>query len=140
MLTTQYLDEADQLADRITVLDQGRIAAEGTPAALKSRIPGGHVRLHFARPDQLASAARLLPKATADQDQLALHVASDGTVDALRELLDELHRARIAVEGLSIHTPDLDDVFLAVIGSHVTPSHTAGQSEDGLAPQGAAPR
>ena len=56
LLTTQYLDEADQLADRIAVLDLGRIVAHGTPAELKSRIPGGHVRLHFARPELLRSA------------------------------------------------------------------------------------
>ena len=60
-LTTQYLDEADQLADRIAVLDQGRIVAEGTPAELKRRIPGGHVRLQFADPRPLRSASQLLP-------------------------------------------------------------------------------
>jgi ABC-2 type transport system ATP-binding protein len=119
-LTTQYLDEADQLADRIAVLDQGRIVAEGTPAELKSRMPGGHVRLHFAGPHLLRSAAELLPAAAPSRDQLVLQVPADGTVDSLRRLLDELHEARIAVERLSIHTPDLDDVFLAVTGSHVT--------------------
>jgi ABC-2 type transport system ATP-binding protein len=116
LLTTQYLDEADQLADRIVVLDQGRIVAEGTPAELKGRIPGGHVRLHFADPHELRLAAELLPAAVPDQDQLVLRVGADDTVDSLRELLDELHEARVAVERLSIHTPDLDDVFLAVTG------------------------
>jgi ABC-2 type transport system ATP-binding protein len=120
LLTTQYLDEADQLADLIAVLDQGRIVAEGTPAELKGRIPGGHVRLHFADPHLLRVASEFLPAAEPDEDQLVLQVVADGTVDALRELLDELHRARIDVERLSIHTPDLDDVFLAVTGSHVT--------------------
>jgi ABC-2 type transport system ATP-binding protein len=120
LLTTQYLDEADQLADRIAVLDQGRIVAEGTPAELKSRVPGGHVRLHFNNPDLLRSAAALLPAAVPDPEQLVLQVPADGTVDSVRELLDKLHEVRIAVERLSIHTPDLDDVFLAVTGSHVT--------------------
>jgi ABC-2 type transport system ATP-binding protein len=120
LLTTQNLDEADQLADRIAVLDQGRIVAEGTPAELKSRIPGGHVRLHFADPDSLRSAAGLLPAAAPDQEQLVLQVAAHGSVDSLRQLLDELHESRIDVEGLSIHTPDLDDVFLAVTGAHAT--------------------
>jgi ABC-2 type transport system ATP-binding protein len=101
------------------VLDHGRIVAEGTPAELKGRIPGGHVRLHFADLRQLHSAAELLPAAGADQHQLVLQVPADGTVDSLRELLDELHRARIEVDRLSIHTPDLDDVFFAVTGSHV---------------------
>jgi ABC-2 type transport system ATP-binding protein len=138
LLTTQYLEEADQLADRIAVLDQGRIVAEGTPAQLKSRISGGHVTLHFAGLELLRSAVGLLPAAAPDQDQLALHVPADGTVDSLRELLDELHDARIAVERLSIHTPDLDDVFLAVTGSHVASGHVADWSHEDLTPQGAA--
>ncbi len=132
LLTTQYLDEADQLADRIVVLDQGRIVAEGTPAELKGRIPGGHIQLHFAGPCMLRSAAELLPAAVPDLDQLVLQVPARGTVDSLRELLDELHEARIDVERLSIHTPDLDDVFLAVTGSHLS-----GQAEENLTPQGA---
>ena len=120
LLTTQYLDEADQLADRIAVLDQGRIVAEGTPAELKSRIPGGHVQLHFADARGLHSAAELLPAAGPDQDQLVLQVPADGTVDSLRDLLNELHEARIPVDRLSIHTPDLDDVFFGVTGGHVS--------------------
>jgi ABC-2 type transport system ATP-binding protein len=135
LLTTQYLDEADQLADRIAVLDHGRIVAEGTPAELKSRIPGGHVRLHFAGADLLRSAAGLLPVAAPDQDQLVLQVPADGTVDSLRQLLDELHEARIDVERLSIHTPDLDDVFLAVTGSPVI-----GRPDEEPPRQGAPPR
>jgi ABC-2 type transport system ATP-binding protein len=110
------------------VLDRGRIVAEGTPTELKSRIPGGHVRLHFTGPDLLRSAAGLFPAAAPDQDRLVLQVPADGTVDSLRELVDELHEARIVVERLSIHTPDLDDVFLAVTGSHV------GRSDGDLTP------
>ena len=140
LLTTQYLDEADQLADRIAVLDQGRIVAEGTPAELKSRIPGGHVRLHFADPHLLHSASELLPAAAPNQDQLVLQVPADGTVDSLRGLLDELHEARISVERVTIHTPDLDDVFFAVTGSHVTGSHVTDQPDEDPAPQGAAQR
>jgi ABC-2 type transport system ATP-binding protein len=132
LLTTQYLDEADQLADRIAVLDQGRIVAEGTPAELKSRIPGGHVRLHFADAHLLHSASELLPAAAPDQDELVLQVPADGTVDSLRGLLDELHEARIPVERLSIHTPDLDDVFFAVTGSHVTAQLNADPAPQGV--------
>jgi ABC-2 type transport system ATP-binding protein len=135
LLTTQYLDEADQLADRIAVLDQGQIVAEGTPDELKSRIPGGHVRLHFAGPDSLRSAAELFPGSAPDPDQLVLRVPADGTVDSLRELLDELYQARIGVERLSIHTPDLDDVFFAVTGAHV-----AGRTEQNPTPEGVAAR
>src|SRR5579875_2174953 len=118
LLTTQHLDEADQLADRISVLDGGRIVAEGTPDELKRRVPGGHVRLQFSDARLLRSARALLSAAGSDEDQLVLRVPADGTVDSLRELLDELHAAHIAVERLSIHTADLDDVFLAVTGSH----------------------
>jgi len=119
LLTTQNLDEADKLAERVAVLDQGRVVAEGTPTELKGRIPGGHVRLHFADPRQLRSAVELLPAACPDQDQLVLQVPADGTVEPLRELLDELHRNGVKVARLSVHTPDLDDVFFAVTGSHV---------------------
>jgi ABC-2 type transport system ATP-binding protein len=131
LLTTQNLDEADQLADRIAVLDQGRIVAEGTPGELKSRIPGGHVRLHFAGPDQLRSATGLLPAAAPDEDQLVLQVPAAATADALRALLDDLHEAGVPVERLSIHTPDLDDVFLAVTGSHVTGPHDGDTARQG---------
>ena len=117
LLTTQYLDEADQLADRIAVLDQGRIVAEGTPEELKGRIPGGHVRLHFADPRSLREASILFPAAAITEDQLVLQVPANGTVDSLRELLNELYAANIDVARLSVHTADLDDVFLAVTGS-----------------------
>jgi ABC-2 type transport system ATP-binding protein len=137
LLTTQYLDEADQLADRIAVLDQGRIVAEGTPAELKGRLPGGHVRLHFADVRQLHSAAALLRTAAPDLDELVLQVPAENTADSLRELLDELHEAHIAVERLSIHTPDLDDVFFAVTGSHVTDDGDAALRDDDRQPEGA---
>ncbi len=140
LLTTQNLDEADQLADRIAVLDQGRIVAQGTPDELKGRIPGGHVRLHFAGPDQLRSAADLLPSSAADDDHFVLQVPADGTVEALRELLNELYRGGVAAERVSIHTPDLDDVFLAVTGSHVAARLAADGSDGATTPEGAAPR
>jgi ABC-2 type transport system ATP-binding protein len=115
-LTTQYLDEADQLADRIAVLDQGRLVAEGTAAELKRRIPGGHIRLHFAGPTELESAARALAWSSRDDAAFTLQVPSDGGVQSLRTLLDRLDDESITVNELSIHTPDLDDVFLALTG------------------------
>jgi ABC-2 type transport system ATP-binding protein len=119
-LTTQYLDEADHLADQIAVLDRGRIVAEGGADELKRRIPGGHVELRFAAPDALHAAAGLLDSAAADDDKLLLQVPSDGGVASLRRLLEQLDDARIEVEHLSIHTPDLDDVFFAVTGHPAT--------------------
>jgi ABC-2 type transport system ATP-binding protein len=115
-LTTQYLEEADELADRIALLDHGRLVAEGTPDELKRRIPGGHIRLQFAYPDGLESAARNLGDAVRDDEALTLQVPSDGSVTSLRALLDRLDDASVEVGGLSIHTPDLDDVFLTLTG------------------------
>jgi len=123
-LMTQYLDEADELADRIAVLDHGRIVAEGTPDDLKRRIPGGHVRLEFAAPQALRAAVDLLDGSSGDDEKLVLQVPSDGTVSSLRRLLDQLDEASIEVEHLSIHTPNLDDVFFAVTG-HPTSEATA---------------
>jgi ABC-2 type transport system ATP-binding protein len=115
-LTTQYLDEADHLADRIAVLDHGRIVAEGTPDELKRRIPGGHVRLQFGSPQALEAAADLLGASSRDDDKLVIQVPGDGGVRSLRRLLDQLDDADVEVEQLAIHTPDLDDVFFAVTG------------------------
>jgi ABC-2 type transport system ATP-binding protein len=119
-LTTQYLDEADQLADRIAVLDHGRIVAEGTPAELKRRIPGGHVELRFADPGALRRAAALLDTTPPQNEHLTLQVPGDTTVASLRGLLAQLEHASVEVEDLSIHTPDLDDVFFAVTGHPTT--------------------
>jgi len=119
-LTTQYLDEADELADMVAVLDHGRIVAQGMPAALKRRIAGGHAELQFAEPIALRAAADVLPNATPDNDQLTLQVPGDGSVASLRHVLDKLHDARIDVASLSLHTPDLDDVFFAVTGRPTT--------------------
>ena len=115
-LTTQYLEEADQLADRIAVLDQGGLVAEGSPGELKRLVPGGHIRLQFADADRLASAASVLGEASRDDNALTLQVPSDGGVRSLRAVLDRLDDASIEVGSLSIHTPDLDDVFLALTG------------------------
>src|ERR1700722_10991325 len=116
-LTTQYLDEADRLADRIAVLDQGQLVAQGTPAELKRQIPGGYVRLVVAGDLELDIAMRLLPGATRDdQDAPILRVPSDGGAKSVRDLLNELDAHSIEVEEFSVHTPDLDDVFLALTG------------------------
>jgi ABC-2 type transport system ATP-binding protein len=115
-LTTQYLEEADELADRIALLDHGRLVAEGTPDELKRRIPGGHIRLRLVDPGGLEAAASLLEGAVRDDEALTLRVPSDGGVRSLRAVLDRLDRAAVEVSELSIHTPDLDDVFLTLTG------------------------
>jgi ABC-2 type transport system ATP-binding protein len=115
-LTTQYLDEADELADRIAVLHHGRIVAQGSADELKQRIPGGHVQLEFADADALELASGLLSDAVAEDGRLVLRVPNDGSVSALRGLLAQLDERQIEVDRLSMHTPDLDDVFFAVTG------------------------
>ena len=113
-LTTQYLDEADHLADRIAVLDRGTLVAEGTAEELKRLVPGGHIRLRFADPSALDAAARALGEDGRDDDELTLQLPSDGGVESLRSLIDRLDAESIEVAELSVHTPDLDDVFLAL--------------------------
>ncbi|WP_426511725.1 ABC transporter ATP-binding protein [Dactylosporangium sp. McL0621] len=114
LLTTQYLEEADQLAGRIAVLDGGRIVAEGTPDELKRLVPGGHVTLRFAGADDLAAARAAVGGEVSDPDTFALQVPGDGGTRALRALLDRLDAAGVEPATLQVHTPDLDDVFLAL--------------------------
>ncbi len=114
LLTTQYLEEADQLADRIAVLDHGRLVAQGTPEELKRLVPGGHVQLRFNSPEEFTLAGQVLPTALPNAEALTLQVPNDGSVHALRDLLTRIEDASLEVSELTVHTPDLDDVFFAV--------------------------
>jgi ABC-2 type transport system ATP-binding protein len=115
-LTTQYLDEADRLADRVAVLDHGQIVAQGTPDELKRRVPGGHISLHFPDPHASQSAARVLGAETRGAESATLEVPGDGSPASLRALLSRLGAVGIEPDRLSIHDADLDDVFLALTG------------------------
>jgi ABC-2 type transport system ATP-binding protein len=116
LLTTQYLEEADRLATRIALLDGGRIVAQGTPAELKRNVRGGSIRLDFADEAMLERAARAIGDGSRDDQAIALELPSDGGVHSLRALLDRLDDASIDVEGLSVKSADLDDVFLSLTG------------------------
>jgi ABC-2 type transport system ATP-binding protein len=116
MLTTQYLDEADQLADRIAVLDSGRIVAEGTPAELKRRVPGGTISLHLNHLDELEAAVRAFPDGVRDNDALTLSLSAGGDVPAIRAVLDRLERSAVTASHLEVTGPGLDEVFLALTG------------------------
>jgi ABC-2 type transport system ATP-binding protein len=120
LLTTQYLEEADELADQVAVLDHGLLVAHGSPGELKRRVPGGCIRLDFAEESTLTTAARLFDTATRTKDALSLQLATDGSVHAVRVVLDRLERYAVDVEGLSVQPPSLDDVFFALTG-HARP-------------------
>ncbi|MEV5439992.1 ATP-binding cassette domain-containing protein [Streptomyces sp. NPDC052682] len=121
-LTTQYLEEADELADRIAVLHDGRIAAEGSAEELKRLVPGGHVRLRFTDPAAYRTAAAALNEVARDDEALALRIPSGGSQRELRALLDRLASAGIEADELTVHTPDLDDVFFALTGATGRPN------------------
>ncbi|MCK2215503.1 ATP-binding cassette domain-containing protein [Actinomadura sp. ATCC 31491] len=122
-LTTQYLEEADELADRIALLSQGRLVAEGTPEQLKRMVPGGHIVVRFADPDGYRRAAGHLGATSADDAALTLQIPDPGGVRTLRRLLEWLDTHAIDVAELSTHTPDLDDVFLTLTQEHPTQEH-----------------
>ncbi|WP_425437571.1 ATP-binding cassette domain-containing protein [Nocardioides gansuensis] len=124
LLTTQYLEEADQLADRIGVLDGGTLVAEGTPAELKRLVPGGRVEITFTSWEGLSAAMATFPGATADEESLTLSVPHDGELSSLQSLVGRLDDD--AVTGFEVHTPDLDDVFLALTGH---PTHASEHHE-----------
>ncbi|MEV4141318.1 ATP-binding cassette domain-containing protein [Dactylosporangium sp. NPDC049742] len=126
-LTTQYLEEADQLADRIAVLHGGKIVAEGTAGELKRLVPGGHVRLRFTDPVAYQAAGLALRDAARDDESLALQIASDGSQRDLRSILDRLDAADVEADELTVHTPDLDDVFFALTGDARTSAHTTNK-------------
>jgi ABC-2 type transport system ATP-binding protein len=127
-LTTQYLDEADELADHVAVLDNGKIVAVGTPAELKKLVPGGHISLTFENEAALSAADTAFEESAKSDTELTLQVPSDGGVKSLRSVFDTLDRLGIEVESFEIHTPDLDDVFFALTG-HGTEVSTESTKE-----------
>jgi ABC-2 type transport system ATP-binding protein len=116
LLTTQYLDEADELANRIALLDHGKLVAEGTPDELKRRIPGGHIQLQFADARVLDAVANTLGGGVKNEEALTLQIPTDGSIQSLKAILDQLDHTASAVNGIgvTVHTPDLDDVFFAL--------------------------
>jgi ABC-2 type transport system ATP-binding protein len=128
-LTTQYLEEADRLADRVAIIDGGRVVAEGTPAELKQRIAEKRLDLVLADATAFEEATRALAGRTIfdDPGRLVLGLATDGSAAHVRALLDEVDPGGRAVETFSVHSATLDDVFLALTGHTATPEQeTAG--------------
>jgi ABC-2 type transport system ATP-binding protein len=120
LLTTQYLEEADRLADRIAVLDGGRVVADGTAAELKSRVGSETVELVLADEPALdAAAAAIDAPLHVDAGRMSVRVATDGSAESVKHLLELMELHGIPVERLELHRPTLDDVFmeLTCIGS-----------------------
>jgi len=127
-LTTQYLEEADQLADMVAVLDGGKLVAQGTVEQLKSRIPGGHLLLTFASKGALQAAAARFPEGASRNDEdLTLQVPSDNSARSVQEVLGRINVG--TVQHLSLHTPDLDDVFLALTGQQTRQAQPTGKAQ-----------
>ncbi len=118
LLTTQYLEEADQLADRIVVIDGGKVIANGKPAELKAKVGKDRLRVSFADEKVLVSAQNVLGKSavSANENDLTIDVIINDTNKDVRKTLDALANAKISIAGMEIHTPTLDDVFLALTG------------------------
>ncbi len=131
VLTTQYLEEADLLADRVAVLDGGRVAAEGTPAELKQQLAGPRLDVVLAGPQDFSDAARLLGGRACRRDpaSLTIGVPTDGSAAQIRALLDEIDPGGAAVRRFAVHSPTLDDVFLALTGHSAQPAHTQTAKE-----------
>jgi ABC-2 type transport system ATP-binding protein len=127
-LTTQYLEEADRLADRIAVVDDGRVVAEGTPEQLKQKVSEHRLDLTLADPTAFDLAARQLGERAllANPGQLTLSVATDGTAGHVRAVLDELDPTRRAIDRFAVHSATLDDVFLALTGHTTEKKETVG--------------
>jgi len=118
LLTTQYLEEADQLADQIVVIDNGKVIAEGTAKQLKSKVGKDRLELTFANDATLAKAVDALGKDVVDtneKDSTVTVVIKETNVD-IKKTLDTLSRKNISIQSMAVHKPTLDDVFLSLTG------------------------
>lgn len=123
LLTTQHMEEADQLADHIIVIDKGKVIAEGTPDQLKAKVGTDRLEVIIAKESNFEKAKKAIGgKATHfDEKRKAISIPTKGGVKELKQILDRLEKAKIEVESLSLHRPTLDDVFLSLTGKAANP-------------------
>ena len=129
LLTTQYLEEADQLADQIVVIDGGKVIAKGTAAQLKSKVGKDRLELTFKDAETLAAAQEALGKAVADSDEkeYVLSVVINDTNKDVKNVLDKLEGAKVAIGSMAVHKPTLDDVFLSLTGKQTKAEKKEGK-------------
>lgn len=135
LLTTQYLEEADRLAGRISVIDHGRVIAEGTSGELKSMIGGDVLELELSHPFDLPAAAEALSgmccgEATFEEYSSKLRMPVETAVGTITDAVRRLDAANIELVDVAVHRPTLDDVFLSLTGEHVEDEATDGSSQD----------
>ncbi|MGV8142303.1 MAG: ATP-binding cassette domain-containing protein [Candidatus Pacearchaeota archaeon] len=124
LLTTQYMEEADQLANKIIVIDHGKVIAQGTAHELKTKVGSERLQLVMATQKDFKNALEILGNIIqSDVQNRTINVSVDEGVSTLKEVLDKLDYAKIKVETLSLHRPTLDDVFLSLTG------HTASKED-----------
>lgn len=126
LLTTQYLEEADQLADRIAVIDKGTVIAEGTADELKARVGKERLEVVIDAKSDFATAVNVVKGEGVQQDpeERTISIPIEGSVSAVKQVLDQMEKAQIEIESLSLHKPTLDDVFLHLTG------HEASEKEE----------
>ena len=126
LLTTQYMDEADYLADKIVVIDDGKVIAEGTSDSLKSKVGSDRLELTISKKSDFEKAKQLIGDKTqqTDEDQRTISIASKGGAKKAKQLLQQLEDAKVEVETISMHRPTLDDVFMSLTGHTATKAET----------------
>jgi ABC-2 type transport system ATP-binding protein len=131
LLTTQYMEEADQLADTIVVIDNGKVIAQGTPNSLKAKVGADQLEIVIGGKSNLEEAARVIGRSglQTDAEQRMVSIASKGGVRDLKDILGRLEAANIVVENISLRRPTLDDVFLSLTGHTATAEVAEGTNK-----------